>query len=240
MRNSRLLLQSTVARYIYTFLLGIVVVGGSTLVLIWITDSVYFGKAESFVLGLAPNIPLLLALIAAIVTAVRLHGKGWGFIVVGGGCVAYFPVFVALFGPPLFLEPAIFLGPADATRTLFWAAPVASSAPADKGMLYFTADELNREHHGYGSNSWGHITHITYVGAHEQSSGTYVVSVNPIDKYTWSAVARSSFTGTCYAVLWYSDPSNVEYGGTLYGQWDASQPCMASRATRATVTQRVG
>jgi hypothetical protein len=102
------------------------------------------------------------------------------------------------------------------------------------GFLHFSVTELNRVQPAQRAADWGHIT---YVGAHEPSTGTYVVSVNPISRDSWSAVARSSLTGTCYAMLdqMPSRASRPSYGNESTAILRGRRPCLASRATVAQV-----
>ena len=60
------------------------------------------------------------------------------------------------------------------------------------------------------------------------------VSVNPIDRFTRGAVARSS-TGRCYAILLQSDQENPQFGQTYYAKLPPGTPCKADMATPESV-----
>ena len=67
---------------------------------------------------------------------------------------------------------------------------------------------------GLGSG-WGRIT---YVSANVPSTRPDLVSVNPIDDYTWGAAARSVRDGRCHVIVIVSDRTNPKYGNTRYGR----------------------
>ena len=76
--------------------------------------------------------------------------------------------------------------------------------------------------------------HLRFVRANRPSTGPKVISVNPIDAYTWGAVARAR-SGRCYALVWVLDRREPQYGGSRYGFVPRSSPCEASFATPATI-----
>jgi hypothetical protein len=67
-----------------------------------------------------------------------------------------------------------------------------------------------------------------YIGSDEPSTGPDVVSVNPINHYTWAAVALGS-DDHCYAVL-------VTGQGTYYARFPIGVLCSGRIATPQTVT----
>jgi hypothetical protein len=98
------------------------------------------------------------------------------------------------------------------------------------GEMQWTADELNRVHQGH---EWGPIT---YVAADLPSTRPDMVSVNPIDQYTWGAAAYSVRTKRCYLILTAHDLSSPQYGNTFYGRLAQGASCVGLAATRQTVT----
>lgn len=113
-------------------------------------------------------------------------------------------------------------------NALNWVSP----APRADSYEWATAAELMRSG---GQEDWKeHGEEVRVVDAHTESTGNLVVSVNPIDQFTWSAVARSS-TGRCYALLLQSDRENPRFGTTYYERLPSGTPCKGERATPATV-----
>jgi hypothetical protein len=75
---------------------------------------------------------------------------------------------------------------------------------------------------------------VRLVSADQPSTGNLVVSVNPIDRFTWAAAARSS-SGRCYATLVRVDPANPSNGTTYFARFPPGTPCSGSHATVETV-----
>ncbi len=73
---------------------------------------------------------------------------------------------------------------------------------------------------------------VSYVPADVPSDGPLVVSVNPIDDFTWGAAALSARTGRCYLVVLVRD-QDPRYGHVRYGVLADGRPCKGSEATRA-------
>ncbi len=120
-----------------------------------------------------------------------------------------------------------------AEGALLWSLP----EPSDKsgqyiGMLRYTADELNRTHPGA---QWGPIT---YVPADVPSTRPNMVSVNPIDDYTWSAAAYSVRTSRCYLILSAVNRADPRLGDTFYGELPPGVACVGTAATPTTATER--
>src|SRR5438309_3708780 len=99
------------------------------------------------------------------------------------------------------------------------------------GLDRFTAKELARVRQG------AELRPLRFVGADSPSTAPDVVSVNPIDRDTWSAVALSS-RGFCYAILSVHDRSNPTYGSTYFGRLAQPAACVGAAATPATVTDK--
>jgi hypothetical protein len=76
---------------------------------------------------------------------------------------------------------------------------------------------------------------VRYVGPDVRSEDSTTISVNPIDQFTWAAVAVGS-DGRCYATLTDLDPSHPVYGTTHYARFPVGTPCRSSEATLQTVT----
>jgi hypothetical protein len=113
-------------------------------------------------------------------------------------------------------------------NALSWVAPEPRSASYE----WATADELMRS--GKQAERAEQGKDVRIVDARTESTGNLVVSVNPIDAYTWAAVAQSN-NGRCYAILVYSDPENPRYGGTHKAELPRSTPCKAEHASPQTV-----
>jgi hypothetical protein len=76
---------------------------------------------------------------------------------------------------------------------------------------------------------------VEFVNPNERSTSPTVISVNPIDRFTWGAVALGS-DRHCYATLSVLDPSHSEYGQTYYARFPTGTPCRGSDATSQAVT----
>ena len=74
---------------------------------------------------------------------------------------------------------------------------------------------------------------VTYVPADVASDGPLVVSVNPIDAFTWGAAALSDRTGRCYLFVNVREPENPKYRHSRFGVLTDGRPCKGSEATRA-------
>jgi hypothetical protein len=132
----------------------------------------------------------------------------------------------------LVLSEIYFPGPPYAESALSWSHPDPRTGKnPSAGEMQWTADELNRVHQGH---EWGVIT---FVPADVPSTRPNMVSVNPIDQYTWGdAAAYSVRTDRCYLILSTEDPLNPQYGNTYYGRLAQGASCVGLAATRQTVT----
>lgn len=131
----------------------------------------------------------------------------------------------------LVIRSLYFPGPPYAESALLWSVPSPYTKSGQyTGMEYFTADVLNRTQ---PAAEWGRID---YVPAAVPSSRPDMVSVNPIDDYTWSAAAFSVRTSRCYLILSSIDSTNTSFGQTLYGVLPPGAKCVGLAATRTSVT----
>jgi hypothetical protein len=101
----------------------------------------------------------------------------------------------------------------------------------------YTADEMNRllqDPDGRAHLLWRSEEgpSVTYVPADVASDGPLVVSVNPIDDFTWGAAALSGRTGRCYLSVLVRDLENPRYGHIRDGILVDGLPCKGSEATR--------
>jgi hypothetical protein len=115
-----------------------------------------------------------------------------------------------------------------ATSSLLYALPTPSESGRFDGYDRFTSGELNRLRHGH------ELRQIRYVDARSESKGPGVVSVNPIDRFTWGAAAVSNQNHRCYVILAEADRSQPQYGTTRYGRLPEGSPCVGSSATPGT------
>lgn len=116
-----------------------------------------------------------------------------------------------------------------ATHSVSYALP----APFDSsgrfiGYLRFTAQHLNENRRGVGRR-------LTFVDADLPSTGPSVVSVHPIDQYTWGAAAKSKEDGGCYLILGVHNRRNPEFFDTRYARLPAGRACTGQAATPARV-----
>jgi hypothetical protein len=96
------------------------------------------------------------------------------------------------------------------------------------GLSRYTAAELNRAQRQRQPR---------YVPSDVPSTEPNVVSVNPIDDFTWGVAALSDQTGRCYLILIVHNRRNPEFGTTKYDWLPRSEPCVGSGATRETVEE---
>jgi hypothetical protein len=96
------------------------------------------------------------------------------------------------------------------------------------GLARFTATELNRTHQG---SHWGPIT---YVSANVASTRPDEISVNPIDDFTWGAVAYSVRAHRCYVIVVTNQRDHPQFGDTFYGVLPKGASCTGTNATRET------
>ena len=119
-------------------------------------------------------------------------------------------------------------GPGHFPSSLLWAVPTPAPSATYNNLAGKDADYLNRIDHGTQDGQ-----HLTYVPPSAVSTRETVISVNPIDPYTWAAVALDH--GACYGILMANDPSHPAYGNTYYARFPKGTPCNGSAATRQSV-----
>jgi len=124
---------------------------------------------------------LPLVLPSTIALAAILRGPRWrfaGFAFLAGNLTVYSLVAIIYIQP---FSQFLWKGPWDADASLWVASPQVWTPAGDYiGLTKFTAEELNRTRHG------SRYRDLTYVPAHVPSTGQLLVSVNPIDDYTWA------------------------------------------------------
>jgi len=179
---------------------------------------------------------LLATIAAAVATQVRVQHVRLklGLLLLAGTALLCF-VTILLSGflaDPIGLGPGVATGPPHAQDSLLFAVPSGRDATGTYiGLDRFTAKELARVRQG------AELRPLRFVGADSPSTAPDVVSVNPIDRDTWSAVALSS-RGFCYAILSVHDRSNPTYGSTYFGRLAQPAACVGAAATPATVTDK--
>ena len=194
-------------------------------------------EAGIFVLPYALSGACVLATcVAAIAGKVPVQGLRLKHLLVllGGSILLWFVTSLAsaVLADPIGLGPGIASGPPDAQDSLLFAMPSGrDSAGTYVGLDRFTAEDLNRIHKGV------ELRPLRFIGANMPSTGPDVVSVNPIDRYTWAASALSS-RGICYAIVSAHDRANPKYGSTYFGRLPHGAACVGSAASPATVTGR--
>jgi hypothetical protein len=107
--------------------------------------------------------------------------------------------------------------------------PPASKAEPD--FLMLTAADLNRSQ----PQRTGYPLKVRYVGPDVDSESSATISVNPIDRFTWAAVALGS-DGRCYGTLSALDPNHPACESTYYARFPVGTPCRGNEATSQTVT----
>ncbi|MEX2268864.1 MAG: hypothetical protein WEA75_09280 [Acidimicrobiia bacterium] len=141
--------------------------------------------------------------------------------------LAFVALFLFSFGSdPLGLSGG---GSGHFPNALTWASPDPWAGDRFRGYEWATASELERIDQTKG---FGH--EVTFVPADKASTGNLVVSVNPIDHFTWSAVAKVS-NDRCYALIVVHNRNDPELGSERYARFAPGAPCRAELATRETV-----
>jgi hypothetical protein len=184
-----------------------------------------------------------LAGFAGTVFAARAISKGnarrsWAICTAAANALvaaAYIPIWGMLLVPP---TPPQLDYPVGLDRTP--RLPIDRPEYGPEYLVYsrYTADEMNRllqDPDGRAHLLWRSEKgpSITYVPADVASDGPLVVSVNPIDDFTWGAAALSDRTRRCYLQVHVREPENPRYGHTRFGRLAEGRPCTGSEATRA-------
>jgi|SRR5579862_4246704 len=206
-------------------LLGIVFGIGFTVAVVngleAVTEVVWAHQYEETFLSAAEDTSLLVPAALAVFMAVRW--PRWRIAAIAAlpaVLLTNCAMTVSIFGP------VGFGGPPGAGSYLLWASPQPTTPEGvHVPRSYWTAAELNSIHQG------SQFGDITFVEPDIPSTRPDVVSVNPIDEYTWGAAAYSWQTGRCYLILDALDP-NGRFGNTFYGVLPEGAPCLGSAATR--------
>ena len=123
------------------------------------------------------------------------------------------------------------------TRSLLVGSPQSRDSSGQFGGYdRFTADELNHTYPGSSREAISGPLH--YVPADVPSTGPTVVSVNPIDRFTWGAASLLRANGPCFLIVWTADRSNPAFGGARFGILPAGSTCLGAQATPDWVTAR--
>src|SRR5260370_40166145 len=155
---------------------------------------------------------MLIASIGAVFGGLLVWQVACDPIGLGGDCIPW------VRSPPTATESLLAGSPKDSDRTGRFI-----------GYSGFNAVELNIVHPERGNQR----TLIRYVEADQPSTGPLVVSVDPIDKFTWAAASLSRLTNRCFLIRWQLDRNNPQYGGATFGALPAGANCRASAITVA-------
>src|SRR5260370_28620850 len=155
---------------------------------------------------------MLIASIGAVFGGLLVWQVACGPIGLGGDCIPW------VRSPPTATESLLTGSPQDSDRTGRFI-----------GYSGFNAVELNIVHPERGNQR----TLIRYVEADQPSTGPLVVSVDPIDKFTWAAASLSRLTNRCFLIRWQLNRNNPQYGGTTFGALPAGAICSPSANTVA-------
>jgi hypothetical protein len=115
---------------------------------------------------------------------------------------------------------------------LEWASPDPWSKSTFTGYERATAAFLDRTDQGREFSEG-----LRFVDAATPSTSNLVVSVHPIDDFTWSATALAS-NGRCHALLIAHDRTNLEYRSTHYAKLPKGTACSVRLATPETVRRK--
>lgn len=157
-----------------------------------------------------------------------MRRRTWQFVFIPVTLIVVGLCLLMVVGMILFMANPFGFGGSDGHFPNALTAAVPTRSP-DLGYERDTAEYLDATDHG---RDWD--KRLRYVDATTPSTGNLVVSVNPIDGFTWSAVAKSS-TGRCYALLVVAQVDHPQYGYTRYARLPRGTPCTATNATRETV-----
>ena len=114
---------------------------------------------------------------------------------------------------------------------LLYALPDAWATGRFEALTTYDAERMNELRDGVGRD-------LLYVSAERPSLGPAVVSVNPIDSYTWGA-ASASKEGDCYLILLLHEPQDPRKIDTRFAfVKDQGSGCLGAQATRESVQQR--
>lgn len=148
------------------------------------------------------------------------------FVVAVLGVVVIVLTVIEELSDPLGLSGA---GSGHFPNALSWASPDPWRGKTFVGYERSTAETLDRANQGRDINK-----NLRFVDARTPSTGNLVVSVHPIDHFTWGAAALAS-NGRCNGVLVAHDPKNPQFGNTHYARFPPGTRCIGLSATAATV-----
>jgi hypothetical protein len=166
-----------------------------------------------------------MAQIPGVVISKPRRRRFWWFVAAGLILMVGLVAAALAFGDWLDLNAT---GPGHFPSSLLWAVPTPAPSATYDNLAGKDAEYLNSTDHGAQDGK-----HLTYVPPSAVSTGATVISVNPIDPYTWAAVALNY--GACYGILMAENPSHPAYGDTYYAKFPKGTPCKGSVATRRSV-----
>jgi hypothetical protein len=215
------------------FLYALLVIGAAYLVAFIVVEGGFF--VDAYQISAVCVMVACLAAITRQLGARRLRIKP-ALLAVSSLVVLWFFSGLGAFAlaPRNLFWPLIPSEPPDAQDSLTFAVPNGWDASGTFiGFDRFTADELNRIHQG------SKLRPLRFVTADTPSTRLDIVSVNPIDRFTWGAVALSS-SGRCDAILIVYDPAIARFHvpQNYFSVLPAGSACGGSAATAATVTGR--
>ncbi len=179
---------------------------------------------------LLPGMLPVAVAVSVLFLAPRARSAGVGLLT--GAVLSYLFVMLIIWGYASPLGPRLHLfGPPDANLTL-WLAASRPTGTDDAPLHRRTAEWLNSIHHGSDRLRDRGGGEITYVGATVPSTGPLIVSVNPMDEFTWGAAALA-LNGRCFITVIVLDRADPQYGGIRDGVLPAGAPCMGALATPA-------
>jgi len=115
----------------------------------------------------------------------------------------------------------------SATAGLLYSVPDPWARGTFEPLVRFDAEKLNELRGGVGLR-------LLYVPADSASVGPAVVSVNPIDDFTWGAAALSK-EGRCYLILILHKPADPKKLDARFAVGGGSGPCVGADAKPGSV-----
>lgn len=193
--------------------------------------SIELASWESLASIIAVFVPLAIVVASAVVLrkSRRIASFSAGFMVFGSLCGYAFGLYLVsqnIFG----LRASE--GPPGATAYLSRATPgpLDGANDSDMPLTRFTADYLNRHHPRYAYKD------TVFLDGHVASTAQNEISVMPLTENKWGAVAQSSRTGRCFAIVIERDADDPQFGNTLFGTGPDDEPCVASLLSEGKIT----
>lgn len=182
---------------------------------------------EGIYLRFARLIPGIVVLVGAGAAASWLQRLRWvGFGIGMGAILVYLIAIMASYFDPLGFRG---IG-SGAQFNLEESIPVPWTSNGEYiPLTKFTPADLN------GAQPWWDVRRRAYVPADIASDRSSVISINPIDDFTWGAAAFSNRRALCYLVLLAIDPNDPNHSETFYGILPHRSKCFGSFARRDTV-----